>query len=168
MFRFQVTTIGKLFIHDSVTKQYESVLVKGQWYPMAGRVSHWPCVTRVKWFIHMQAAWPNKGDEHRPTLCKGLGWLYLTFAFRPFQTLTKICSIVKFFVIIYTSMHSYIDLFGKLCRYANTDMDALMHTRAHVNIFGIIVRWLKWECDYRLIFFQIVLLPCISLIILQM
>jgi len=51
-FRFQVTTLGKLFTCTcaSVTKQYNFVLVKGRWCPAAGKVtvglaSHWPCVT---------------------------------------------------------------------------------------------------------------------------
>jgi len=50
-FRFQVTTLGKLFTHTcaSVTKQY-MVPVKGWRCPEAGKVtvglaSHWPCVT---------------------------------------------------------------------------------------------------------------------------
>jgi len=42
-FRFQATTLGKLFTHthtrDSVTKQYKLVLVKRRGRPAAGRVT---------------------------------------------------------------------------------------------------------------------------------
>ena len=43
-FRFQVTTLGKLFTHTcaSVTKQYNLVPVKGQWCPAAGKVTVGP------------------------------------------------------------------------------------------------------------------------------
>jgi len=47
----QVTTLGKLFTHVPLfTKQYTLILAKGQWCPVAGKVtvglvSHWPCIT---------------------------------------------------------------------------------------------------------------------------
>ena len=51
-FRYQVTTLGKLFTHTcaSVTKHYNLVPVAGQRCPATGKVtvglaSHWPCVT---------------------------------------------------------------------------------------------------------------------------
>jgi len=50
-FRFQITTLGKLFTHTraSVTKQYNLVPVKWRRCPAAGKVtvglaSRWPCV----------------------------------------------------------------------------------------------------------------------------
>ena len=49
-FRCQIRTLGKLFTHVPVTKQYNLVPVTGQRCPATGKVtvglaSHWSCVT---------------------------------------------------------------------------------------------------------------------------